>query len=450
MKSELLSQEKNIVTIKVTVDKADFSKQLKKTYHVVAQKVNIPGFRKGKVPYSVLEMRIGKENLMGEALEDMLPNVLDEVCDEYEIEPIATPELNIDTLKDGEDVVFTVKYEVEPEVTLPEMSEITVDLPVFDVTDEMVNDALASLKKRHSTYSPVDRPAQLGDKVRLAYSMKVKDEKGEDVVVHEPQIDTFELDNLAMRQEIVSALVGAKAGEKRNAEVKVADDYQDKSVAGKMAQYDLDIIEVQERINPEMNDEFFKKVSNSDIHTEEALRDEIRANLDKRLKADARSAAENDAIEKITKAAKVEVPESMIKRQRDHLRTRYEENIKQRTKMTLEEYYKSENRDIKELEENLDKDARRDVLGYLVIDACSKKFNVTVQKEDLDTEINQMAEAYGISSDSIKEMLNKRPSDFQNLFSSARYRKTVQAIMDSVKINEVKKGVDAQAPAAQN
>lgn len=450
MKSELLSQEKNIVTIKVTVDQAGYAAQLKKTYAEIAKRVNIPGFRKGKAPKTVLEMRLGKDSIMSQAFEDMLPKVLDEVCAEYDLEPIASPVVDDLDIKEGEDVSFTVKYEVEPEVTLPELSDITVDLPVFAVSESMVDEALENMKKRLSTYKPVNRPARHGDKVRAAYSLVVKDDDGKDILSHEPQIDTFELDNLSMRPEIVEALTGTEAGTKKPADINVADDYRDKAVAGKTAHYEFDVIEVQEPVAPEMNEEFFRKVTAENVHSEEELRATIRENLDKRLKADARTAAENEAIAKITEASQVELPDSMVRRQREHLRKRFEENVKQRTKMSLEEYYKSEGHDLKELEENLEKDARRDVMGYLVVDACAKKFGVSVRKEDLDGEISQMAANYGISSDSIKDMLKKRPEDFENMISQARYRKTLQAIMEKVKVNEVKKGVDAEAPAAQN
>ena len=305
------------------------------------------------------------------------------------------------------------------------------------------------MKKRLATYKPVNRPARHGDKVRAAYSLVVKDD-GKDVMSHEPQIDTFELDHLSMRPEIVEALTGTEAGTKKSADINVADDYRDKTVAGKTAHYEFDVIEVQEPVAPEMDDEFFKKVTSEDVHSEAELRATIRENLDKRLKADARTAAENEAVAKITEASQVELPDSMVRRQREHLRKRFEENVKQRTKMSLEEYYKSEGHDLEELEENLEKDARRDVMGYLVVDACAKKFGVSVRKEDLDGEIAQMAANYGISSDSIKDMLKKRPEDFENMISQARYRKTLQAIMEKVKVNEVKKGVDAEAPAAQN
>lgn len=450
MKSELLSQEKNIVTIKVTVDQAGYAAQLKKTYAEIAKRVNIPGFRKGKAPKTVLEMRLGKDSIMSQAFEDMLPKVLDEVCAEYDLEPIASPVVDDLDIKEGEDVSFTVKYEVEPEVILPEFSDITVDLPVFAVSESMVDEALENMKKRLSTYKPVNRPARHGDKVRAAYSLVVKDDDGKDILSHEPQIDTFELDNLSMRPEIVEALTGTEAGTKKPADINVADDYRDKAVAGKTAHYEFDVIEVQEPVAPEMNEEFFRKVTAENVHSEEELRATIRENLDKRLKADARTAAENEAIAKITEASQVELPDSMVRRQREHLRKRFEENVKQRTKMSLEEYYKSEGHDLKELEENLEKDARRDVMGYLVVDACAKKFGVSVRKEDLDGEISQMAANYGISSDSIKDMLKKRPEDFENMISQARYRKTLQAIMEKVKVNEVKKGVDAEAPAAQN
>lgn len=450
MKSELLSQEKNIVAIKVTVDQASYSAQLKKTYAEIAKRVNIPGFRKGKAPKVVLEMRLGKDSIMSQALEDMLPKVLDEVCNEYDLEPVASPVIDDLNIKEGEDVTFIVKYEIQPEVALPELSDITVDLPVFTVSESMVDEALENMKKRFSIYKPVTRPARHGDKVRAAYSLIVKDDDGKDIVSHEPQIDTFELDNLSMRPEIGEALIGTEAGTKKSADVKISDDYKDKTVAGRMAHYEFDVIEVQEPVAPEMNDEFFGKVTSEDVHSEEELRAVIRKNLNERLQADARTVAENEAVAKITEASRVELPESMVRRQQEHLRRRFEENVKQRTKMSLEEYYKSEGHDLKELEENLKKDARRDVLGYLVMDSCAKKFGISVQKEDLDGEVAQMAANYGISSDSIKDMLKKRPEDFENMISQARYRKTLQAIMEKVKVNEVKKGVDAEAPATQN
>jgi trigger factor len=450
VKSELLSQEKNIVSIKVTVDKDDFAKQLRATYADVGRRVNIPGFRKGKVPAKVLEMRLGRESLKAQAFDDMLSPMLDELCTEYDLELIASPSVEDLSMNDGEDVVFTVKFEVQPEVTLPDLSGITVDQPVFEITDAMVDEALESMKKRYASFVPTARAAARGDKVRAAYSMVVKNDEGAEILSHEPQEDTFELDPLSVRPEIVEALTGAQAGSKVETDIKVADEYHDKSVAGRMAHYTFDVIEVQEPVEPEMNDEFFKKVTRADVHSVDELKAEIRKNMEERLKAEARLASENEAVAKIAEAATVDVPETMIARQKASLKKRFEENVKARTKMTLEEYYKSEGHDLAELEENLSKDALRDVKNYLVVDACAHQLGVSVEKEDLDAEIAKMAEEYGISPESISEMLKKRPEDFENMISSARYRKTMQAIMAKVKINEVKKGASPDAPAAEN
>ena len=450
VKSELLSQEKNIVTIKVTVDKDDFAKQLRDTYVSVGRRVSIPGFRKGKVPAKILEMRLGRESLKAQAIEDMMPSLLDEVCAEYDLETIASPSVEDLSMNDGEDVVFTAKFEVQPEVTLPDLSGITVDQPVFEVTDAMVDEALESMKKRYASFVPVDRAAARGDKVRASYSMVVKDDAGAEIISHEPQESTFEPDPLSVRPEIVEVLTGTQAGMKVETDVKVADDYHDKSVAGRMAHYTFDVIEVQEPVAPEMNDGFFKKVSRAEVHSVDELKADIRKNMEERIKAVARVAAENEAVAKIAEGATVDVPDSMIARQKEHLKSRFEENVKARTGMTLEEYYKSEGHDLAELEENLAKDALRDVKNYLVVDACARQLGVTVEKADLDQEIAKMAADYGISPESISDMLKKRPEDFENMLSSARYRKTMQAIMAKVKINEVKKGASPEAPAAEN
>lgn len=442
MKSEILSQEKNVVTLKMTISSGEFASQFAATCAAVARKANIPGFRKGKAPRHIVEMRFGKQALQAEALEELLPKMIDQVVNDYNIEALDEPKVEIDQLEEGKDVELKVIFEVYPEVTLPELSDIEVELPRFAVTDQMIDDSVTNLRHREATPQVVDRPAVAADRVKALYSTTIRDDADEDISSHEPRVETFVLEGAALRSEILDALIGSKAGDKRQAEIRIDETYQDKTVAGKRACYEFEVQEVIEPVPAELTPEFFKKVSGKDLTTEEELRADIRASMEERLAADGRRSAENEAIEKIAAKTEVEIPESMVDRQKAHLMAKAEENVKQRTGMTLADYYATNGQDFETFKAELDREARHDVLNYLVVDACGRQLDISVERDDLESEIAQMAASYQVSAESVKAMLQNRPEDLRNLASSARYRKTVDEVMKLVKVAEVEKNVN--------
>ncbi len=444
MKSEILSQEKNIVTLKVTIPQDDFQGQLKKTYASVAARANIPGFRRGKAPKNIIEMRFGKEALMAEALEALVPGTLKQLVSEYDMDPIDEPELSIDTLKSGEDVVFTVKFEVRPEVTLPDLSAITVERPVFEVSEQAVDDAINHIRWQKAVYQKVDRASKHRDQVKAAYSTTILDDDGSVIASHEAQIETFTLEKISLRPEISAALTGVVAGDKREADLQVDPDFRDAKVAGKRAHYDFDIIEVLEPILPELDEEFLKSLNPTrELHNEEELRSYVREDIEGRFKAEAQKVAENDAIKKVVDGAQIDLPDSTVQRQKEELRRRYEENLQQRLHKSIEEHYADRGQDLASFETELDRDAKDRVKTFFVMDGCAREYGVSVGSEDLDLEVEKMAASYHIAPESVKAMLRKRPEDLENLLSSARYRKTVDAIMAKVNVVDVPKSLPA-------
>lgn len=445
MKSELLSQEKNVVTVKITIPAEDFSAQVSRTIASVGRKANIPGFRKGKAPRRVVEMRFGKEALRAEALEEMLAKTMEEVSSEYDLEPIDEPKVDVKDMEEGHDVVLEATFEVKPEVTLPEFGEITAEKPSFVISDQMVADGVENVRRSHGEWKTSANPSASGDRVKAAYTTTIKDDAGSILSSHEPKVETFTLDSLSLKQEIVDALLGAVAGDKRHAEVRIDDSYQDKALAGKMACYDFDVQEILELEPAALTPELFKKATGKDLKTEDELKAHLRSTMEERLESDSRRAAESDALKKICQLVSVELPETMVQRQKAHLLRRAEENVKNRTGLTLEEYYAQSGQDFEGFKSQLDTEARNDVKEYLVMDACTEKFGVNVQPEDLDKEIETMAANYHVAPESVKAMLQKKPDDLRSLISSAKYRKTLDAVMGAVKTVEVNKNAVPEA-----
>lgn len=141
MKTELLGQEKNKVRIKVEFEVEEFSKNFETVLREIAQKVNFPGFRKGHAPRRIIEMRFGRENLYGEALEKMVPDAIAQIVDDYDLETIATPTLEVETIRDGEPPLLTLTFEVLPEVVLPNLEEIEVEKTIASVSDAKIGRA---------------------------------------------------------------------------------------------------------------------------------------------------------------------------------------------------------------------------------------------------------------------------------------------------------------------
>lgn len=438
MKSELLSTEKNIVRLKVTIPLADMDAAYEKTLRQVTRQANIPGFRKGKAPRHIIESRFGAAALRAEALEELMNPLMGQLVEEYELDPIEEPSVDFNTFEAGKDVEMTVTFVNQPEVTLPDFSQITVDRPVMTITDQMVDDSFNALRARYSTWNVVDRASKKGDRVKATYSTTIRNDKDKALSSHDPREQMFYLDESALRPEVLEALIGAKAGETKTVEVRIDDSYQDDTLAGNRACYEFGIIEVLEGTPAELNEELFKRV-NPQAKTEEEARASLKEQMERNLVRDLKNATESDCIAKVVAASEVELPQSMIERQKDHLMARAEENVKNRTQLSLQDYYAASGQDFEAFKKELEEQAKGDVKQFLVMDAVAKEFGVEVTEEDLNHEIQDVAAKYGVDADNVKKMLTRTPQELRNYVSSARYRKTVNEMLNRCTVKDVEK-----------
>ena len=257
MRSEMLSQEKNVLSMKVEFEPAEFAKNVDLAAKELASKVNIPGFRKGHAPRKILEMRFGKQAIFAEALEKMLPDAIETIVKDYELDLIDEPDVKIDTMEEGSPVEITMTFEVTPEITLPDLKEIMVERAVAVVNDETLDKTIEEIKVQNSTLAPVEnREISPSDTVEIEYFTAVAGDDGEEER-HGPDTTTLDLNQSSVRTEIRDALLGKKAGEAAEASVLVEEDYPEKNLVGKTLRYEMTVKTVKERILPELETEFF-------------------------------------------------------------------------------------------------------------------------------------------------------------------------------------------------
>ncbi|MDR2180348.1 MAG: trigger factor [Synergistaceae bacterium] len=441
MKTELLGQEKNLVTIKVEFEAEEFTASLDKTMQEIQQKVNVPGFRKGHVPRRVLEMRLGKSQFYAESLEKMMPRAIEQIVGDYDLDTLGPPSfaLKMDSIREGEPLVCELVFEVIPEVSLPELESIEVEKLRPKLTDEMVQEALKELQKICSTLAPVSRPIGEDDVVHatsIVYLADTDDHREKDDT---PQENVFDLGDSLIRREIKEALLGKSPGEKTSVEFVVDKGNADKRVAGRKIHYDITIDRIEERILPPMTKGFYKQALQMDIDSEEDFRAELKKKLLPGLDEEFTNEAALTAIDRIVEISEVEIPDTLLNRQIKRQKQQDEEACKQRFDSSIEEYLRNTSVSLADYEEDVREKSRHALHRALVVDALRKKFDVEVSREDLEAKIFDIAHLNGVRPEIVRAAFSKNQDQLQQLTNELRDSKLTAVIREKVKFKEVDK-----------
>ena len=445
MRSEILSQENNVVSIKLEFETEEFAKGVEKAIKDLSSKINVPGFRKGHVPRKVLEMKFGRDALYAEAIEDMLPDAIQEIVKDYDLDLIDEPHVKIEKMEEGSPVDVRLSFEVTPEVTLPEFQAISVERPVAVVSDETVTETVKEIRVQNSTLSPVeDRPAAEHNVVDVEYYTVVLSGEGKEER-HGPDTAPLDLEQPSVRSEIRAAILGKNIGESASVDIQVEEDYQDKKVAGRTIRYELTVKEIKEKILPELNPEFFKKVLQKECETEEAFFEEIKSRILEKIRSDNQSKAEFDALAKVSELSALSLPETLISRQIAAMKKEDEENIQKNRNMSVEEMLAEASTTKEEYENSLRKQAEEIVRRTLVLDKVADEMAITVEKEDFETEMQTLAASYNIDVQRLVEGLFKDEKRVLETANRIKYKKTVKAIMNAIQVIDTE---PAEKPAA--
>ena len=430
MKVELIKTEGNKVSFKLTVDNDKFESAIVKAYNKNKGKYNIPGFRKGKAPRKVIETHYGKGVFYSDAIDILFPEVYPAAIDELKIDPIDMPSIDIEEISKDNGLVILVDVEVKPSFELGEYKGVEVEKVDETVNEDVVNAKLEEMREKGSRLVSVEREIANGDTANIDFEgfdgdVAFEGGKGEnyDLVIGSGSfIPGFE-----------EQLVGKKAGEEVEVNVTFPEEYHAENLAGKPVVFKVKVNDVKVKELPELNDEF--AADTTEFNTLEELRADVRAKAEVDAKEAAKNELRNRVIEKVVENTEVEVPEAMVKNEIENqlMELNYQlqyqgfgmEQFLQMTGKTMEEFKA-------EFTSNRRDEAIRNVKTSLVIEAIAKAEDVQVSEEEVNAEVQKMAEAYNMTVEQVKEAL--RPTDLKDMEGQLKIRKTIDLLVDSAKI----------------
>ena len=385
--------------LEIKIDKATFDAEIEKAYKKNVGKMNIPGFRKGKAPKSMIEKIYGKGVFYEDAINAILPTAYSEALEASKLDVVSRPEIDIKDVND-EGVIVLAKVFVKPEVKVSEYKGLKANRDAIEITDEAVDTEINRVRERNARVIEVtDRAAKLGDEVVFdfdGYCDGVQFDGGK------AEKYTLKLGSGQFIPGFEDQIVDKNIGENFDVNVTFPEDYQEASLAGKAATFKCLIHNIKENELPEFNDEFVKDVSEFDTV------DEYKADVKARLEKDANKAADVKVDEQLMEALVAnlegEIPECMFENEVENCIADYENRLRYQG-LSLDMFMKYTGQTIDTLKTQFRPQAEKQVKTRLALEYVAKTEGLVATEEDINEEYKKIAEGYGIEIEKVKEAI---------------------------------------------
>ena len=417
----------NEATIKIQLPAAEVNKGFAKAVQKIAGQVNIPGFRKGKAPRNILEMRVGKEAIKQEAFEIIANDCFRKAMADEKLIPVSDPSVKESTFEENADMELVLTITVKPEPKLGEYKGLKVEKKEAVVTDEQVDEAVEELRKRGSkmVVAP-DAVIMKGDFAIIDFAGTVD---GEPFSGGEGKGYPLEVGSGSFIPGFEDQLVGLKAGDSTDVNVTFPEEYFVKELAGKEAIFKVNVQDVKRKELPELTDEFV--AANSQCKTVEELKADYKEKMQKHAEEQAEADYERALIQTAVNNAEFEVPEIMVEDRISQMVDEMRMSLESR-KMTLEMYMQYTGMDMAKIRENQRATAAENVKTDLVLDAIAKAENIQVSMEDVDAELSAIAAQHGATLDEVKNII-KSNGNMGLLLANILRRKAAHVVIDNAK-----------------
>ena len=415
----------NKVKLGFTVDAAKFDEAIRKAYQKDVKNITIPGFRKGKAPMQVIENHYGAGVFYEDAFEILFPEVYQAALTEHSVTPVDRPELNMEQIEKGKDLIFSVEVFVTPDVELGQYKNLGIEKKVDEVTEDDVKAEIERARDRAARYIDVtDRPAKLDDQVNIDYAGFVGEEQfeggtaqGHDLVLGSGQfIPGFE-----------DQLVGAEAGSDVEVHVTFPEKYHAENLAGKEATFKVKVNSIREKEVPALDDDFVKEASET-ANTVDEYKAEIREKLEKQAEQKADNAFESEILEAVVENTKIDLPEAMIEEQIDNMLRDMEMRLMYQG-MRLDDYLKYTGQTREDLRKVYHDEAERRVRTQLTLEEIRKVEEIKAEEADIDEEMKSLAEQSRKSLEDFKASLTE--NDKKYFEEVASLTKTIKFLKDN-------------------
>ena len=406
----------------IELEPAEVEDSLQKSYKKIVKKTAIPGFRKGKAPRSLLEQHIGKDELLEDALNSLIPEAYADAIKEQDIKPIAQPSIK---LMKKEPVTFEAKVPLPPVVELGDYYKIKMKPEKVKIKEEEINSVIEELRQRNATYKPVERPVQVNDMITINVE-GVVDEK---TIIDEKARDYHVISGITYpAQGFPEQLIKMKRDKEKEFSLKLSKNYHKKELAEKEVLFKVKILEIKEEILPEINDDFAKSIGPG-IENIEELKKEIKDNLKSSAEGKARASFEDKLIETLIEKSELEYPGILVDMEINTLVAQYLQQLSMSIK------------DRGQYEQILEKMPRDEIINRyrpmaikrvnnnLVLQKVAEAENIEVNDAEIDAEIEQIIQDAGDGKNEQKQYYNspKNRDYIKNVFTM---QKTVQRLVD--------------------
>ncbi len=430
MNSEIVKKENNEITLKIVVDKGEFNKAVNEAYKKTKHRFNVPGFRKGKAPKQIIQQRYGKEVFFEEAINIAFPKAYEKALDDLKIDPVNQPEIDIENVDPDSDLSFTAKIEIMPEIEISDYKGLSAEKTKVEVAEEEIEEELKKLQEQNARMLPVeDREAKDGDILTIDFEGFIGNEPFEGGKAEDHELTLGSGQFIPGFEE---QLAGVKADEETEVKVTFPEDYHAEDLKGQEATFKVKVKSIKEKELPVIDDELATEASEFD--SLEELKADIRKKKEEEKAKMQESEVEKQIMDQIVEKVDVEIPEAVVKRQTDMMIRDFDMQLRYQG-LELAKYLEMTGSTEDDLREQMKEDAEKRVKTQLALEKIGELEEIRPSDEDVEEELQRMAEQYGQEVEKIKETIGE--SERENIKENLKNKLAVDLLIKEANITEV-------------
>ena len=382
--TESLSPTRVKLTIEVPFE--DFQPSLDKAYKSIGGQIQVPGFRKGKVPAAIVDQRVGRGAVLDQAINDALPNWYSEAVQDAELQPLSQPDIDLTKFADGEPIEITAELDVRPPISVPDPASISVQVQNAEVSDADIDEQLEALRERFATFTDVERAAADGDAVTLDLSAADKDGK---------QVDGAQTEGLpytigsgALLDGLDDAVIGLSTGESAT--------FSTELVGGELKGTEVDVTvkltDVKERQLPDLDDDFAQTAG--DFDTLDALKADLRERLTRAKRMEQAAEARDSVLTEIVDKLDAPLPDSLVAAEVEERRQATLQQLAM-AGLSLENYLDDQNQTVEEFDAEIERQVRESIVAGFVLDEIAVANAIGLEDQELTEHVIRRAQQSG-------------------------------------------------------
>ncbi|MFW6195501.1 MAG: trigger factor [Chloroflexota bacterium] len=418
------------VVLHVEVDEDHLEEHMNRAYRSLVQKVNIPGFRKGKAPRRIVENMIGREHLLEEAMESLVPDAVSKAIEQESVQAYGAPSVNVTEREPLPKLDVTVP--LEPTVDLADYRSIGVSAEPEEVTDEQVEEAIERMRQSQATWEPVERPVQHGDRAVIAAEGKADGQTiistGEDTAEY-----LVEEGSTNPLPGFADELVGMSAGQEKDFTLSAPDDHQSEEIAGKDVEFHVRVDEVKEQVLPELDDDLARSAGEG-YETLDELRQGLREQYEQSAREQAESQLRDQALDQVIERSEFHISPLLIEHEAEHVLEDQQQAL-QRYQISVQDYMRSVGKSGQEMLAEARDSATTRLKRTLVVDRLVEEEGIDVSDEEIEQEIENYISSYGEQGQEVDRSQFDTDETRQSIQNMLKRRKAVDRLVELVKAN---------------